>query len=170
MQKKPPLWKLVIRSPVLVVATGFGAGLSPFAPGTAGSLMGWLTYDILVRHLSFPFRWITIGVGFTAGVWACAKGARELQIQDPPQLALDEVIAMWLILSVAGRVFLQGDGWVIQTAAFALFRLFDIVKRGPVGWVDHHVKGGFGIMLDDVVAAALTIVSLYAIVIVMPWA
>lgn len=169
MQETLPLWKQVLRSPVLFLATGFGAGVSPIAPGTAGSLMGWLTYDALGRLLPLPARGILTLVGFVAGVWACAKGARTLQIQDPPQLALDEVVAMWIVLSVVDGVSPQRSGWFTQVIAFALFRLFDIVKRGPVGWVDHHVKGGFGIMLDDAVAAVLALASLYAILAVAPW-
>ena len=170
MRETSPLWKRVLRSPVLFLATGFGAGLSPIAPGTAGSLMGWLTYDVLVRRLSFPLRGAMIGVGFAAGIWACGRGARELQLPDPPQLALDEVIAMWLVLCVVDGIFPQQAGWLTQAIAFGMFRLFDIVKHGPVGWVDHHVKGGFGIMLDDVVAAALAVIGLYAILIAVPWA
>jgi len=155
---------------VLFLATGFGAGLSPFAPGTAGSLMGWLTYDVLLRRLSLPLRGALTGVAFAAGIWACESGARELQVPDPPQLALDEVVAMWLVLCAVDGVFPQRTGWLTQTIAFGMFRLFDIVKHGPVGWVDHHVKGGFGIMLDDVVAAALAFVGLYAILKIAPWA
>ena len=170
MRETSPLWKRVLRSPVLFLATGFGAGLSPIAPGTAGSLMGWLTYDALVRRLSLPLRGAMIGVGFAAGIWACGRGARELQLADPPQLALDEVIAMWLVLCVVDGIFPQRTSWLTQTIAFGLFRLFDIVKHGPVGWVDHHVKGGFGIMLDDVVAAALALIGLHAILIIVPWA
>ena len=170
MRETSPLWKRVLRSPLLFLATGFGAGLSPIAPGTAGSLMGWLTYDVLLRHLSLPLRGAVIGAGFAAGIWACERGARELQLPDPPQLALDEVIAMWLVLCVVDGVFPQRAGWLIQTIAFGMFRLFDIVKHGPVGWVDHNVKGGFGIMLDDVVAAALALIGLYAILIIVPWA
>ncbi len=160
MADKVPLWKPVLRSPALFVATGFGAGLSPLAPGTVGSLMGWLTYDAIIRRLFLPWRAAVVGVSFVLGVWVCGRGARLLQQADPPQLAFDEVVAMWLVLCVVDWLPPRPADWLTQLAAFALFRLFDIVKRGPVGWADRHVKGGFGIMLDDVVAAALALAVL----------
>ncbi|MDA8363034.1 MAG: phosphatidylglycerophosphatase A [Gammaproteobacteria bacterium] len=167
MPEMVPLWKQVLRSPVLFLATGFGAGLAPLAPGTAGSLMGWLTYDAILRRLSLPLRGALVCAGFAAGVWACGRSARVLGRADPPQLAFDEVAAMWLVLCALDWFSRQRAGWHIQAAAFVLFRLFDMVKRGPVGWADRHVKGGFGIMLDDVVAAALTLAGLYAVLAVV---
>ncbi len=163
MPEMAPLWKQVLRSPVLFLATGFGAGLSPVAPGTAGSLMGWLTYDVILRRLSLPLQGAVVCAGFAAGVWACGRSARTLRQADPPQLAFDEVAAIWLVLCVLDWFSHQRTGWLMQAGAFVLFRFFDIVKRGPVGWADRHVKGGFGIMLDDVVAAVLTLAGLYAV-------
>ena len=159
-------WRFLLSSPWAFVALGCGSGLSPRAPGTAGSLFGWLTFLLLQAWLP-PWAWPSLLlVGFVGGVWVCGRAARELGLHDPSPVVWDEVVAMWLVLWLAQWGWHPLTGlygaapWWLQLAGFALFRLFDAVKRGPVGWVDSRVGGGLGIMLDDLVAALLTLLTL----------
>lgn len=153
-------WRFALRSPWHLLATGFGSGLSPVAPGTAGSLFGWAVYALLLQQQPALTLWPLLLLGFAVGVPACSRAARALGTDDPSALVWDEVIGIWLVLALlpaAGSAPL----WM-QLLGFALFRLFDAVKRGPVGWVDRHLKGGWGIMLDDLVAALLAAAVLRA--------
>ena len=151
-------------NPLRLIALGFGSGLSPIAPGTAGTLFGWAAW--LAIDLAFaPSRgaWAAvIVVGLVLGWWACTHTARALAICDPGAVVWDEVIAFWIILW-----FVMPIGLVGQASAFGLFRLFDAIKRGPVGWADNCFKPepgfqpgwaqGFGIIFDDLVAAACSL-------------
>ena len=155
--------------PLRLIALGFGSGLSPVAPGTAGTLAGWALYR-LIERLAAPtaLAWAAILVaGFIIGWWACTHTARAMAVGDPSAVVWDEIIAFWIILWVAMPVGLVG-----QLILFGLFRLFDAVKRGPVGWADALFKSergalpgwpqGFGIIFDDLVAAACTLAAWFA--------
>lgn len=120
--------------------------------------MGWGTFAALSALLPRWSWWVLVPAALWAGAWACDKVSREIGQADPPQLAIDEVVAVWLVLAAAP---VWHPSWRVQALGFALFRLFDIVKRGPVGWVDRNLHGGWGIMLDDVVAALLTLFVLW---------
>ena len=148
------------------IALGFGAGLSRWAPGTVGTLWAWAAYAIL-QHWLTPtgFGWLIAG-SLIVGWWACAVTARRMNVADPGSIVWDEVVAFWLILWLVTPAGFWG-----QFAAFALFRVFDAVKRGPVGWADALCKqknatpqtmrwslAGFGIIFDDLVAAFCTLV------------
>ena len=151
--------------PAHFIALGFGSGLSPLAPGTAGTLWAWLAFLALQPWMN-DTRWaLLIGLSLPLGWWASTVTARNLRVLDPSCVVWDEVVAFWLVLWLV-----TPTGWWGQLAAFVLFRFFDAVKPGPVGWADqlfHDVqpdtdpaawrKAGFGIMLDDVVAAACTL-------------
>jgi phosphatidylglycerophosphatase A len=156
-------------NPLRLIALGFGSGLSPVAPGTAGTLFGWATW-LAVSALFSPTRlgWaLVIAAGLGLGWWACTHTARALAVCDPGAIVWDEVIAFWIILW-----FIMPIGLAGQAAAFGLFRLFDAVKRGPVGWADACFKAkpgaapgwaqGFGIIFDDLVAAACALVVFVA--------
>nr|WP_242472685.1 phosphatidylglycerophosphatase A [Rhodoferax fermentans] len=151
--------------PAHVLALGFGSGLSPKAPGTAGTLWAWLSFALLHNRLTDPQWGLLIGLGTLVGWWACSVTARNMRVLDPGSIVWDEVVAFWLVLWLASPM-----GWWAQVAAFALFRFFDAVKPGPVAWADqlfHDVdpatdpgawrKAGWGIMLDDLVAACCTL-------------
>lgn len=149
--------RFLLEHPAHLIALGFGSGLSPVAPGTAGTLWGWLAFA-LAAHWLTP---LALGIGILAalplGWWACTRAAQHLGMADPGAVVWDEIVAIWLILWLA-----MPTGWLGQLAAFALFRFFDAVKRGPVGWADARFKGfgwrgGFGIMFDDLVAAFCTL-------------
>lgn len=140
------------------IALGFGAGLSPFAPGTAGTLWAWLVWQVLALWLAPAQQALLIAIALPVTVWACTVTAAHLRTADPSAIVADEIIAFWIVLWL-----LLPAGFWAQAAAFALFRFFDAVKPGPVGWADRLLhgaggwRGGFGIVLDDLVAAFCTL-------------
>ena len=161
----PPVRPTVIRPgsrfllahPAHLVALGFGSGLSPFAPGTAGTLWAWVAYAVMQQWLDPLAIGGVILASLPVGWWACTVTAKHMRVLDPGNIVWDEVIAFWIILWL-----LQPAGWGMQFLAFFLFRLFDTVKPGPVAWADDLFhgfgwKGGFGIILDDLVAAFCTL-------------
>ncbi len=135
-------------SPLHWVALGGGAGLSPWAPGTVGSLLGFPLF-FLLRLLPWGVQWALLAGLFAFGIWACGATARALEDEDPKAVVWDEVVACAGVLLLAPAT---GLGWLL---GFGLFRLFDIWKPFPIGWVDRRIKGGLGIMLDDALAAIL---------------
>ena len=136
------------------IATALGAGLSPKAPGTAGSLVALLPWWFLLRHLSPGVYLAVLVAGFVLGVWACEVSDRRLGVHDQGALVWDEVIGMWITLLAAP------PQWWWMAVGFALFRLFDIWKPWPVSWADRRVHGGLGVMLDDVAAGAYALIAL----------
>ena len=162
-----PGWRFLIAHPAHLIALGFGSGLSRFAPGTAGTLWAWLVYALAAPALGDAARGVVIVAATLVGWWACTVTARHLDQADPSAIVWDEVIAFWLILwLVTPATFLA------QAVAFALFRLFDAAKPGPVAWADQRFKRrrgapiswaqGFGILFDDIVAALCTLVVIAA--------
>jgi phosphatidylglycerophosphatase A len=150
----------LLRHPGHFIALGAGSGLSPVAPGTVGTLWAWASYLALSLWLG-PTGWaVLIGLGLMVGWWACTITAEHAGIADPGYIVWDEVIAFWIILWV-----ISPAGLGLQLAAFVLFRFFDAAKPGPVGWADRRFKGigwrgGFGIIMDDLVAAFCTLLVL----------
>lgn len=147
----------MLSHPAHIVAMGLGSGLSPKAPGTAGTLWAWLAWLVLPTQLSPSAQGILIATSLLLGWWACTVTAKNLGVRDPGCIVWDEVVAMWLILWLV----LPAGFWA-QVAAFVLFRFFDAVKPGPVGWADQQFKGwgwrgGWGILWDDLVAAFCTL-------------
>ncbi len=138
------------------LALGFGSGLSPIAPGTVGTLLAWIAWLLAAPHLSEVARLIAIGLALAAGPWACARTADSLGVADHGAIVWDEIVAFWIILAVLPASF----SW--QLAGFILFRFFDIVKPQPMRWADTHIKGGIGVMADDLLAAFCTLFVLAA--------
>lgn len=142
------------------VAMGFGSGLSAKAPGTVGTLWAWAAYLVLQTWLGpAEMGWVILGA-LLVGWWACTVSAQRLALADPGCIVWDEVVAFWLILWL-----LMPAGFLTQLLAFVLFRFFDAVKPGPVGWADRVFKGGgwrggWGILFDDLVAAFCTLLVL----------
>lgn len=140
-QHKPNL-----SNPVHLIAFGFGSGLIPKVPGTAGSLAAiipwlWLSQQNLTIYLSI----LTVAV--LLGVYVCDKTSRDLGIHDHSGIVWDEFCGLWLTLVAIP------SGWQWLFAGFVLFRFFDIIKPWPINWLDKNVSGGWGIMLDDLLAA-----------------
>ncbi|MEE9318236.1 MAG: phosphatidylglycerophosphatase A [Rhodospirillales bacterium] len=151
----PVTWNL--RHPAQLIGTGFGVGLLPKAPGTWGSLA------------ALPFAWLIVDAGggaalavaalaaFAAGMWASEVCLKISGDDDPKPVVIDEICGQWLVLvAVPNDVFHYALG-------FALFRFFDILKPWPVSWADREIKGGLGVMLDDVLAAVYAGALLFGI-------
>jgi phosphatidylglycerophosphatase A len=136
-----------LRHPATLIATWFGIGLSPIAPGTCGSLVALPIAWAIRMVWGAPGLAVACGVVFAVGWWASAAIVKASEVQDPGAVVVDEVVGQWLVLLAAP---LDPAAWVL---GFLLFRLFDIWKPWPVRWADRHIKGGLGIMLDDIAAA-----------------
>ncbi|WP_418318213.1 phosphatidylglycerophosphatase A [Piscinibacter sakaiensis] len=160
--------RFMLAHPAHLIALGFGSGLSPWAPGTVGTLWAWLTFSLLRPFLDdFGFGML-IGASAVVGCWASTVTARHLATADPSAIVVDEVVAFWLVLWLVTPA-----GWLGQLVTFGLFRFFDAAKPGPVGWADRRFKGrpgepigwvqGCGVMFDDFVAAGccLLVVALW---------
>lgn len=153
-----PTLRLLLSHPAHFISLGLGSGLAPHAPGTFGTLAAWLLYPLLRTSLSdFVFLALLTSF-FVAGILAAERTGRVLGVPDHGAIVWDEMVAFWLVL------FFTPPGLAWQALAFALFRFFDIVKPPPVRWADARVKGGFGVMLDDLVAAGYAILALAAVV------
>lgn len=139
-----------------LIAQGFGSGLSPVMPGTVGTLFGWLCFVALSLRwpqVFTPAMWAGIILfGFVLGIAVCEKTGRDLGIADHGSMVWDEIIAIWLVL-----LFLMPCDFATQCWAFLVFRFFDMVKPPPIGYFDRHLKGGLGVMWDDIVAAFFTL-------------
>jgi phosphatidylglycerophosphatase A len=147
-----PTWR-DLRDPVRLLALGLGSGLVPAAPGTAGSLIGLAAALLAAQWGGWLAAAITVVV-VVAGFWICGEGARRLGVHDHPAIVWDEIAGMMITMLAAPR------GWGWAALAFALFRLFDIVKPWPIREIDHGMRGGAGIMLDDVLAGILAALGL----------
>ncbi len=139
----------VLRDPINFLAFGLGTGLSPVAPGTAGSLVGlalaWVTAD-----LPLILRLVVAVALIVSGVWICGESARRIGVHDHPGIVWDEIAGIYAALLVVPPPLWA---WAF---GFGLFRLFDVWKPWPIRDLDHRLKGGLGIMLDDLVAALYT--------------
>ena len=152
----------MLRSPAHWIAFGFGSGLAPRAPGTAGTLAAWGAFWLLERQFGPLPGAALLPAGLLLGVWACTRCAQHMNITDPGAIVWDEVLAFWAVLWLIAPA-----GGLAQLLAFVLFRFFDAAKPGPVGWADRLFKPapgaaigwqqGFGILFDDLVAAACTL-------------
>ena len=147
----------VLKDPVHLIAMGFGVGLVPFAPGTAGTLLAVLL-EIGARQW-LPAVWqrsILVCAMIILGIWVCQVSARKLGRHDHPAIVWDEICGYFLTMLAAP------PGWIWVVAGFLLFRLLDIVKPWPIREVDHRIGGGFGIMLDDIVAGFFSAAAILA--------
>jgi phosphatidylglycerophosphatase A len=143
----------LLKQPVHFLALGFGAGLSPKAPGTAGTVVAIIPAWLIVGW-PLPAQLILIGILFAFGVWVCGESARRLHAHDHPAIVWDEIVgylATCLVIPPEPK-------WMLL--AFVLFRIFDIAKPWPIRDLDHRLHGGIGIMLDDIVAALFAAVCL----------
>lgn len=150
-----PTLRFACAHPLHALALGFGSGLPRFAPGTWGTLGAWAIFVALDPLLS-DLAWAgVIAVTLLLGAWAAQHTAAALQTPDSSHIVVDEMVAFWIVL-----LLLPADaahpGW-LQAAAFGLFRLFDIAKPAPIRWLDARIDNGFGVMLDDLVAALYTL-------------
>ena len=144
---------ILLSHPAHFFGLGFGSGLAPKAPGTAGTLVG-LPLFWLISSNTLTVQLSIIVVLFVVGVYFCAITGRALGVADHGAIVWDEIVAMMFVLCFTQPTWL---GWL---AAFLLFRLFDIWKPFPISQFDVKLKNGFGVMFDDLLAAIYAIVSL----------
>lgn len=154
MKRYPPVSPATIFThPVHFLAFGFGSGLLRPAPGTWGTLMGVPFYLLLAQLPSLAYLGVVL-LAFVAGVWLCDRSAHALGVHDHPGIVWDEFVGLWITL------FAAPSGWAWLLLGFLLFRLFDAAKPWPIRWFDRRVPGGFGIMLDDVLAGLFALGAL----------
>ena len=152
-----PGLRWVLSAPVRFVAFGFGSGLIRPAPGTWGTVLGWVLWVVVVSRLSSPVVAVVLLLSFAYGCMACQRVGKALGKPDHGGMVWDEIVAIWLVL------WLTADTFTAQLVAFGLFRLFDIVKPPPIRYFDARLKNGFGVMWDDIVAAGYTLLLMAVI-------
>lgn len=157
---KPPA-RLVLTTPAHFIAFGFGAGLSPFAPGTAGTLVAVPVWFALA-WLPLPLYAVALAALIVFGIWNCGESSRLLGVPDHSGIVFDE-IAGFCVAATPLLMGFQGSLWLGLLLAFVLFRIFDIFKPWPIRWLDSHVHGGFGIMADDLLAGVYAAFVLWGI-------
>jgi phosphatidylglycerophosphatase A len=142
------------RRPVQFLAFGFGSGLSPWAPGTAGTIVAVPLYW-LIADWSLLWYSAVVLVAALVGIWICGAASRELKVHDHPGIVWDEFVGYWITL------WAVPVDWVWMLAGFVVFRILDIAKPWPIGYLDKKVDGGFGIMIDDVLAGVMACAILH---------
>jgi len=153
-----PDFAFLVSHPAHFIALGFGAGLSPKAPGTAGTLAAWPVYWLLaqwVPPLAIAFLAVPL---FFLGIWACERTGRDLGAADHGAMVFDEMVAVLPLFALT-----HGQP-LLQVLAFALFRLFDIWKPPPIRFFEKNLKGGLGVMFDDLVAACYAYLGLIVVI------
>lgn len=156
-----PTWRFITSRPVYFLAFGIGTGLSPKAPGTVGTLVGYPLYFLMIAYLPFEVVMCVLAVMYLIGIWICDVAGKAVGLADHPGIVWDEIIAMALVLCYSPQNIYGYIG------AFVAFRLFDIIKPWPINLIDERMKNGHGVMLDDLLAAGYSI-ALIQLVIYFP--
>ncbi|MEW6120663.1 MAG: phosphatidylglycerophosphatase A [Pseudomonadota bacterium] len=155
MTTSRPDFRFLLAHPAHLLAFGLGTGLAPKAPGTLGTLLGLpLFWSIVAVAPDLPNQLALIVAAFLFGIWACGRTGRALGVADHGGIVWDEIVAFALVL------LFTPAGWLWMVLAFALFRLFDILKPWPIRYFDTRLKSGFGVMFDDLLAAGFAIAAL----------
>ena len=154
--EQPRVPRGFLRDPLHLLALGFGAGLVPRLPGTAGTVVGVLAYLVLRPLPPLPYAAL-VCVLFALGVWICERAGEALDTHDHGAIVWDEIVGF--LVTMIGAP----PGWLWVALGFGLFRLFDIWKPWPVRWVDREVPGGLGVMADDIAAGGLGLIVLQII-------
>ena len=156
-----PDLRFLVSHPAHFIALGFGAGLSPVAPGTAGTLVAFpICWALMQVMPALAVAFVAIPL-FFVGVWACDKTGRDLGVTDHGSMCWDEIVAFLPLAAISSASI------VLQAVAFLLFRLFDIWKPFPIRELERRVKGGMGVMIDDVFAAFYAYIVFVVFVIVV---
>ncbi|WP_420070621.1 phosphatidylglycerophosphatase A [Vibrio gazogenes] len=137
-----------------LLATGFGSGLSPVIPGTMGTLAA-IPFYLLLSQLPFAIYVAITLFATLIGIKICQRTSDDMHVHDHGSIVWDEFVGFWITMLVVPYM-VQGSGeWSWIALGFVLFRFFDMVKPWPIRWLDQHVAGGFGIMIDDVLAGVM---------------
>lgn len=158
---------IIWKHPAHMLSLGFGSGLFPVAPGTIATLWAWVVFLMIDPFMSDVAWAVVVALGLWFGAMACTLTGRALQKPDASAMVWDEILAFWIVLWVLPRssdpagLYALGSmpEWMMQVIAFVLFRFFDIVKPAPIGAIDRRSKGGWGVMADDLVAAAYALLG-----------
>ncbi|AFT67616.1 MAG: phosphatidylglycerophosphatase A [Cycloclasticus pugetii] len=153
---KTPSFKQLLANPVQMLAFGFGSGLSKKAPGTMGTLVAIPFYYVLIKFFENGYAAALILV-VVSGVWICGKAADDIGVHDHGGIVWDEIAGYLLTM------YWVAFSWQNVILGFVLFRLFDIAKPWPINWLDTKVKGGLGIMVDDLLAGLMSAGCLYVL-------
>lgn len=146
-------WK---NDPIHFLGFGFGSGAAPFAPGTFGTVAAVPLY-LIMSQFSLPIYAVIVVLSFIVGVWICQKVGDDLGVHDHGGIVWDEFVGFWITM------FMVPNSWPWVLAGFILFRFFDIVKPWPIKWLDQKVAGGFGVMIDDVLAGVFAAICLHGL-------
>ena len=138
-----------------ILATWFGLGLLPKAPGTWGSLAALPIGYAVIAWTNLELFCILTALLFIIGIWASSIASNEIGTTDPSEIVIDEVVGQWIVLIIIPHNI------ILYFFGFILFRFFDIVKPWPISWADKQIKGGWGIMIDDVLAAIFAAIILW---------
>ena len=145
-----------LKDPVVLIAAGLGSGLAPKAPGTAGTVVA-IPLCLVMQSLPLATYVLITALLFAFGVWVCAYTANKLGVHDHPSIVIDEIVGFLITMAAVP------SGWLWVVIGFVLFRLFDALKPWPISWFDRVVTGGFGIMLDDVIAGLFSLAILHGL-------
>ncbi len=156
MNKSPSKVNFNLSNPIQFLALGFGSGLAPKAPGTFGTLAAIPLYLLLTMLAPLSYALAVLLMTF-AGFYICGKAAEDVGVHDHPAIVWDEFVGFFITM------FMIPVSWQSVLLGFILFRLFDIVKPWPISFVDKKVAGGFGIMIDDVLAGAFALIIMQLI-------
>lgn len=157
-----PSFKQLLSNSNHFFAFGFGSGLAPKAPGTFGTLAAVPIYW-LIQDLAWPIYGTWLIVTFALGIYWCERSSKQLGVHDHGGIVWDEFVGYWITM------FLAPKSWLWMLVGFVLFRFFDILKPWPINWLDRKVDGGFGIMIDDVLAGVYAFTVLQACVYFYPF-
>lgn len=149
--------RLRLTNPWHLLAVGFGSGLSPVMPGTAGSLAAIPFWYFLIQ-LPQELYYLIVLLGICLGVYLCHRTAKDMGVHDHGSIVWDEFIGMWITL-----VAIPNHHWQWIAIGFVVFRVFDIWKPWPIRWFDRNVRGGMGIMVDDIVAGVISAALIFAV-------
>ena len=149
-----PDWRLLFSHPAHFFSLGFGSGLMPKGPGTAGTLVAFPLYWLLAPLMNDYLFLLFLVLAFIVGISICDKTGRALGVEDHGGIVWDEIVAFMLVL------FFTPEGIYWQVLAFVLFRFFDIVKPQPIKYFDQNMHGGLGVMFDDLLAAGYALFCL----------
>ncbi len=155
-----PKTRIQLSNPWHLLAVGFGSGLSPIVPGTVGTLAAIPFYLLLVQ---LPL-WLYITVIVVAswlGIKICQRTSDDMQVHDHGSIVWDEFVGFWITMLVVPVLQLPVWDWQIIALGFVLFRFFDMIKPWPISWLDRRVEGGFGIMIDDIIAGFMAAIMLW---------
>ena len=158
MTENNPLKKISLLNPIHLLAVGFGSGLIHPAPGTWGSLAGTMLGVILLSLLGVKIFLIFTALCFLLGCYLCQKTTADMGVHDHGSIVWDEFVGVFIVLAAIPSLSWQ---WIVAT--FALFRFFDILKPFPIRYFDEKLESGFGIMVDDVLAAIYAVIVVFAI-------